>query len=64
MDTAVVAATPSNRPMMSRSAIPQSVCKKYDNRYGSEKSSTFLRTLSFPKDVVIKTLDLFSGLKR
>lgn len=28
MDTAVVLATPSNWPMMNRSAMPYSVCKK------------------------------------
>ena len=32
METAVVLATPSNCPMMNRSAMPQSVCKKYESR--------------------------------
>ena len=37
MDTAVVLATPSNCPMMNRSAMPYSVCRKYEKRYGREK---------------------------
>ena len=32
METAVVLATPSNCPMMNRSAMPYSVCKKYESR--------------------------------
>ena len=32
MDTAVMLAVPSNWPMMNRSAMPYSVCKKYDSR--------------------------------
>lgn len=29
--------TPPNCPTINKSAIPYNVCKKYDNRYGSEK---------------------------
>ena len=45
MDTAVVLATPSNCPMMNRSAMPYSVCKKYESRSGSEKNKMLFSTL-------------------
>ena len=53
IDTAVVLLTRPNCPTINKSAIPYSVCKKYDNRYGSEKYTTVLNT--FP---VVKSLSL------
>ena len=44
-DTAVVAATGANCPMMKRSASPYSVCRRYDKRYGSENRTTPRTTL-------------------
>ena len=41
METAVVPATPSNCPIIKRSAMPYSVCRKYDNRYGRENHTIF-----------------------
>ena len=43
--TAVMPSTPMNWPAMNRSAIPYSVCRKYDNRYGNAKTMMVLRTL-------------------
>ena len=45
IETAVVSETVPYLPIISRSAIPYSVCRKYDSRYGSEKPSNFLTTL-------------------
>ena len=53
IDTAVVLLTRPNCPTINKSAIPYSVCKKYDNRYGSEKYTTVLNT--FP---VVKSLSM------
>ena len=45
IDTAVIPATLSNCPMINKSAMPYKVCKKYDNKYGSENKITFRNTL-------------------
>ena len=43
--TAVMPSMPMNCPAMNRSAMPYSVCRKYDSRYGNAKVTIVLNTL-------------------
>lgn len=47
-------AAPSNWPMMKRSAMPYSVCRKYEKKYGSEKYTMFFATLPVVMFLVTK----------
>ena len=56
IETAVVPETESNCPIINKSAIPYSVCKKYDKKYGSENLKIFLPILPCVKSRSIKNL--------
>jgi hypothetical protein len=60
-ETAVILSTPLNCPTINRSAIPYSVWRKYDSKYGKEKYTTVLNTLPVVKFFSINKFASFTS---